>query len=247
MNINRKKNNPIRRKMIEILSCFLPIFPKNLQPKTPPHRRTGYHPASSSDKLQSSPLNLKPIIYNLKPNLGFTLLEMLVSISVFLVVMLVASSSLLSIIDANQKAQSLKSAINNLNFALESMEKNIRVGTNYSASGCSSANTCIIFDSYKDLDGMGDFDNLSDLVIYRHNGNSIERCETTPSIKCDDPINDPFTRMTSAEVKITDMKFYISSLPTPQRVLITISGKAGAKEKTQTKFNLQTTVSQRTF
>ena len=77
----------------------------------------------------SSFRNLQPTTYNLPPNLGFTLVEMLVSISVFLVVMLVAASSLLSIIDGNNKAQSLKSAINNLNFALEDMEKNIRVGT----------------------------------------------------------------------------------------------------------------------
>ena len=48
-----------------------------------------------------------------------------------MVVMTVASGSLASIIDGNGKAQSLKSAVNNLNFAMENMEKNIGVGTDY--------------------------------------------------------------------------------------------------------------------
>lgn len=193
--------------------------------------------------------NLQPKIHNLKPDKGFTLLEMLVSISIFMVVMLVAASALLSIIDANGKAQSLKSAINNLNFALESMEKEIRVGTDYAcgystiASSCPNGETVITFKSSKDLDGNSSID---DYATYRFNSsdNSIERCFNSLS-SC--ALGSPFTRMTSPEAKITDVKFYIPTVSAPQRVLITISGEAGSKEKTKTKFNLQTTVSQRSF
>lgn len=147
-----------------------------------------------------------------------------------MIVMLIATGSLASIIDGNNKAQSLKSAINNLNFALESMGKNIRVGTVYSSgtgTGCSD-NKCINFTSYK-----------NESVTYRWNGvDSLERCVDSCSA---------FTRMTAKEVKITHMKFYIEESLNPPRVLITVSGEAGTKERLKTKFNLQTTVAQRTI
>lgn len=192
--------------------------------------------------------NLQPKTYHLQPTRGFTLVEMLVSISVFLVVMLVAASSLLSIIDGNQKSQSLKSAINNLNFALESMQKNIRVGTNYSGgSNCSPLpnDTCIIFDSYKDLNGDGNMNN--DTVIYKYNSadQSVERCENAPSIICN--LNSAFIRLTAPEVHIEYLYFDYSSGGMPPRVFIIVSGSAGTKDRIKTKFNLQTTVSQRAF
>ncbi|MDE1988424.1 MAG: type II secretion system protein [Patescibacteria group bacterium] len=183
--------------------------------------------------------NLKPITYNLKPSRGFTLVEMLVSIAVLMVVMTVASGSLMSIIDGDNKAQSLKSAINNLNFAIESMAKNIRVGTDYSCVNCSSGDTSISFISSK-----------KKYVTYRFNGgnSSIERCVGASSYCVD---SDIFTGMTAKEVKINDLKFYTVKgdkfSNRPGRVLITVSGEAGAKEKIKTKFNLQTTVSQRSF
>ena len=201
----------------------------------------------------SSFRNLQPTTYNLPPNLGFTLVEMLVSISVFLVVMLVAASSLLSIIDGNNKAQSLKSAINNLNFALEDMEKNIRVGTDYKwgTSYCpSNKDDCIGFTSYKDSPTDGnDFEN--DFIVYRFNNESIERCvkPNSTSYTISNCSTSDYIRMTAPEVHIDYLGFY-PSFPSgveKQRVLIVIGGYAGTKPKIQTKFNLQTTVSQRGF
>lgn len=194
--------------------------------------------------LKSKNCNLKFFSRNLSSTRGFTLVEMLVSISVFMVVMTVATTSLLSIIDGNNKAQSLKSAINNLNFALESMQKNIRVGTNYSGgTNCPEEDTCIIFDSYKDLNDDSDMDN--DTVIYRYNNTdkSIERCEN-PGFSCN--LKSKFTRLTAPEVEVKSLKFYISSSQ-PPRVLITLRGETGSKQKIKTNFNLQTTVSQRAF
>ena len=169
---------------------------------------------------------LSPITYHLKPSRGFTLIEMLVSISVFMVVMTVAAGSLLSIIDANGKAQSLKSAVNNLNFAIGSMAKEIRVGTDYKCdnSDCSLGADNINFTSSSNQD-----------IKYNFNSNSIERC-----------ISSLCQQMTAKGVNIDSLKFYIKG-SNPARVLITVSGTAGTKVKLQTKFNLQTTVSQRSF
>jgi prepilin-type N-terminal cleavage/methylation domain-containing protein len=62
---------------------------------------------------------------------GFTLVEIIVSISIFLIVAVVALGALLKIIDANKKSQGLKTAMSNINFALESMSRELRVGTHY--------------------------------------------------------------------------------------------------------------------
>ena len=62
---------------------------------------------------------------------GFTLVEMIVSVALFGIVMLVAVGALLSVVAANRQSQAIKTVINNLNFALESMSRNILTGSNY--------------------------------------------------------------------------------------------------------------------
>jgi prepilin-type N-terminal cleavage/methylation domain-containing protein len=70
-----------------------------------------------------------------KKNRGFTLLEMLISISLFTVVTTIAFSALFSIMDANDKAKTIKLVVNNLSTAMESMTREIRVGTDYTCNG----------------------------------------------------------------------------------------------------------------
>ena len=62
---------------------------------------------------------------------GFTLVEMMVSMAIFAVVAVVAATALLKIMSANKKAQSIQSAMTNLNFALESMSRELREGSRY--------------------------------------------------------------------------------------------------------------------
>ncbi len=69
---------------------------------------------------------------------GFTLVEMIVSIAIFFVVVIVAIGAVLKTLDANKKAQGLKTIITNMNFAFETMTREMRVGTSYN---CSSATT----------------------------------------------------------------------------------------------------------
>lgn len=62
---------------------------------------------------------------------GFTLIELMVSLTIFSIVMMVSVGALLSIIDINAKAQALYSATTNLSFALDSMTREIRTGYHY--------------------------------------------------------------------------------------------------------------------
>lgn len=70
-----------------------------------------------------------------KKNKGFTLIEMLVAVAIFSIVLVISMGAILTIIDANRKAQTLSSVMNNLNFALESMTRTIKTGVDPSLSG----------------------------------------------------------------------------------------------------------------
>jgi prepilin-type N-terminal cleavage/methylation domain-containing protein len=62
---------------------------------------------------------------------GFTLVELMVSLTVFSIVMLISTGVLLVMIDVNAKGQALYSSYSNLSFALDSMTREIRTGRNY--------------------------------------------------------------------------------------------------------------------
>ena len=62
---------------------------------------------------------------------GFTLIEMMVSIALFAIVMVMSMGAILSIVAANKKAQALNSVMTNLNFAVDSMSRDIKTGYNY--------------------------------------------------------------------------------------------------------------------
>ena len=178
----------------------------------------------------------------------------MVAIAVFSVVMVAAMSALLNVIDANNKARAIKTAINNVNFALEGISKDMRMGTNYvcgtdfnsipNSAGCSTAGGSIIgYKSNRADDGK--------YAYYRYNGDNLklEEClEKNDKICTSNP--DDFSPITSSEVKIEKAVFYVLGVddPTKQpRMIITIKGKAGpsSKENLQTTFDLQTSVSQR--
>jgi type II secretory pathway pseudopilin PulG len=78
------------------------------------------------------------MINNYKKSKGFTLVEIMVATSVFMVIMLVAMGALISSSDTAKKSQALRSAMDNLNFAMESMTRSLRMGTGY---------TCVTFGS----------------------------------------------------------------------------------------------------
>ncbi|HEC32851.1 MAG TPA: type II secretion system protein [Candidatus Kaiserbacteria bacterium] len=179
---------------------------------------------------------------------GFSLIEIMVAVSLFAVVMTISVGSLLSLIDANRKAQALNSVINNLNFALENMSRNIRVGDVYHCStstsvpsnintpkDCSSGGALFAFEGNK-----GDPTDSTDQIIYRFINSRIEKSIDGGAT---------FIAITAPEVTINEMKFYTVGTTRGDslqpRVVMTVQGTAGISAKSQTSFNLQTTVSQR--
>ena len=178
-------------------------------------------------------------------NSGFTLVEMMVAIAVFSVVMVTAMSALLNIIDANNKARAIKVAVDNVSFALEGISKDMRMGTEYKClddSGvitpCSSTGNSGI--QYQKSDAGGN------VIIVRY---LFVASSGLVKGKIQKEINsDSFHDITSSEVNILKMKFYVLNANdnTKQpRMIMTLTGEAGVKDKIKTDFDLQTSVSQR--
>jgi prepilin-type N-terminal cleavage/methylation domain-containing protein len=170
---------------------------------------------------------------------GFTLVEMLVAVSLFLVVVTISIGAILSVFDANKKAQASKTIADNLNLSIENMARIVRFGNSYycgvssgltSTSNCSNGGNAIsvTFDGNR--------------IVYSWNGTTggpIQRSDNGGT-----PVN-----ITSPETKIEYLRFYVfgsSNLDTEQPYIIAIiKGYSGSKPTTQTKFSIETLISQR--
>jgi len=62
---------------------------------------------------------------------GYTIIETMISISIFLVVVLAGMSALLNASGLHQKSQDMRSLTDNLSFIMEEVSRNIRTGSNY--------------------------------------------------------------------------------------------------------------------
>ncbi len=185
-----------------------------------------------------------------KDNKGFTLVELMVSLSVFITVMVISMGSILSVVDANRKSQSLRSVMDNLNYTLESMTRNIRFGSAYhcdiTQGTASSPRDCS-----GGANSMAVTSSAGTLVTYRLNGGRIARATNCVGgvVGCTEYY------MTGTDVTITAMNFYVSGSGTygggsnlyQPKAIITISGYVGSKQTSKSTFTIETTVSQRMF
>lgn len=185
---------------------------------------------------------------------GFTLIEMIVALGVFAVVAVIAIGSLLKISDANRKSLTLKTSINNLNFALESMSREMRLGSKYECQpapgalggspSCPTNGTqwTLAFDSQNEGTFVsGDTCNLR--YAYWYNGSTIKKAQQK---RCDDTLTnqDSYFDVISPDINITKSLVSIDTTDQP-KVFFWIKGEVGKREKEKTGFSLQTTISQR--
>jgi len=172
---------------------------------------------------------------------GFTLVEMLVSIALFSFIMMATTSVLLSVVDANHKAQGLKTTIDNLSMVIESMARNLRTGRDYTPlAGASLCN------SGTGATGIQFKDHLNRTIQYRLDAGVIEISKD---------IGVTYTAITAPEIVIDRLCFHIGGIVPSDNIqpniLITIGGivnpatVVGAKQRTTSHFDLQTFVTQR--
>ena len=174
------------------------------------------------------------------------MIELLVSVALFTVVMTVSVGTLLALVNANQKAQSMKSVTNNFNFALDSMSRAIRTGRSYLCS------TSIPLLSLPD--GTMDCSNGErGLVLTDDHGQRLAYRFFATGQRIERRIGDSgsWEALTAPEVKVVGMRFYVTGSDpgdtgdtVQPTVTISIRGYVGAKESTDSVFKIQTTLTQ---
>jgi len=178
-----------------------------------------------------------------KLNGGFSLIEILIAVSIFAVAATISAGALMSITDAQQKVLALRVVQDNLSYALDTMGKEIRTGSSYHCGTgiddfSESPRDCSVFPggpSFTFRSGLGD------KVTYRLNNSRLERIENGDSANA--------LVMTASDAIIDLLSFYVVGSPTNDaiqpRVTVILKGTAGIKEKIKSRINIQTTVSQR--
>lgn len=195
---------------------------------------------------------------------GFTLIEIIISLAIFTVVAVIAVGALLRVMDANRKALSLKTSINNLNFVMESMSREIRVGTKYYFD-TDSAVSNTISPTYSPTITSGttlasgswriafkssnrDLSNTCNLIYaYRYINNTLQKAQQDEN-NCNDSITDSdFQNVISSDVKLSSTRaiFYGATAPYPSYAFFWFKAETGVKEKDKVEFSIQTRVSQR--
>ncbi len=190
-------------------------------------------------------------------NRAFTLIEVLVSLALFSSVMLVGVGALLTVIDANSKAQATQSVMNNLNIAIDGMMRAVRMGSKYR---CGSLTAGGGIDCSTPSNRMSFINHEGNLQAYYLNGTQIYRrlCSSGLSGCVDLPITAPDIDITRFDVYVAGASRTYSDTPReivqPVAVFI-IEGTAasgrissaiyGKKKKIRTNFKLQTVATQR--
>ncbi len=194
------------------------------------------------------------IIKGKKSILGFTLVEMMVAVTLFTFVMFIATSSLLSIIGLNKKARANQAVINNINAALEQIMRDIRLGSNYYCSNsfsdsgtqdCIGGGTTLSFDDPSSSPTRQSYN-----MVSIGSSKVIGKC---PSPGCTFAFVPNFIPITSEDITIDSLNFYVVGTGSSDKrqpfVRIYISGHAFTSSATgkpeRVDFALQTSASQR--
>jgi len=179
---------------------------------------------------------------------GFTLLEMLISITLFSLVMVVVLTSVLTILDINRKTQSLTEVTNSLNSSLDSMIRLIKSGERGFVSGGTTLcpNSKVSF-SFFDIEGIygtaGDVWDVDFLYDCDPSVRALFRSMVSSGG------SERLIRLTPDSVSITEAEFDVTSAASgdcQDKVRILLDGVAGTG-KTQSEFEVQTTVTRRSI
>lgn len=189
------------------------------------------------------------IIRNGKLNNGFTLIELMVATSLFIIIMLSAMSALFMLLDESKNSRALRFAMDNVNFAMDSITRSIRMGTDYycGSSGenvslegteindCPDGGPLIVFTPQDTSSSQRVGYQLSEGVVKRYDNNNLDGV----------PVVSP-------DVNVDVLEFFVNgandTLPTDKQPSVYVIMKGTVKVKgVPTSFAIQTMASQRNF
>jgi prepilin-type N-terminal cleavage/methylation domain-containing protein len=187
---------------------------------------------------------------------GFTLVELLVSLALFSIVVVAAVASLYTVNSASQRVTAMRTVLDNLNFATESMSRTIRTGENIVCGGVDTGfggPNCPFGTSTGGQEAIS-LDSTIDgsSIEYRWridtstNNYEIQKCILTAS-KALDP--NQCVTITDPGITIQQLKFYVDGADASDGkqpgVMIQMRGIANAGPNNIQPFAIQTYISQR--
>jgi len=156
-------------------------------------------------------------------NLGFTLIEMMVSVTIFTIVAVVVSVGFVNLSLLNKKAQVNRALIDNVNLAMDVMVFKIKEGVEYNLSPNPND---------------GDEITITDINL----NEDVFNLDQSPNGKGCITMNGDC--LTSPEVDITTLQFKLYDNGTRDKVGVRVRGTIEYRQ-TQSDFSLQTNISQR--
>jgi prepilin-type N-terminal cleavage/methylation domain-containing protein len=189
---------------------------------------------------------------------GFSLIEVLVSLSIFTIVMTISVGVLMVLIGANAQAQNTQSIMTNLTFALDSITRELRTGSDYycgsssslptsgaNTRNCASGGDAISFNE----GGRSLTDNASSRrIAIRLNNGTIERRLGNGDGDGNANEAEDWSALTSPDIVVTNMSFYVTGATRGDNksptATIYIEGIAGVEDGSEGRFHVQTTVVQ---
>lgn len=187
---------------------------------------------------------------------GYSLLELIVSLGIFSMVMLVVMGAYVTLISLDRQARANNQLAASLSFAVESMARSLRTGSEYacnasaSVPNCSSSGQSISFclDGHTCRDGDAD---QQYLVTYRiKDDGSIGQCTGTTGCLDNNAVS-----LTDPNIEIESLKFYVRGVDADSNpltndniqpnVTFTISGTMRTEGNEEASFSIQTGATQR--
>lgn len=191
---------------------------------------------------------------------GYTIIELVVAVGLFVTVALIASSAFLGVMASNRKTLAMRTAMDNLNFAIESMSRDMKTGFMYHCDTSVLTGSIDVFQdcplssggAYIAFEGQNGNSSLaSDQIVYQL-GSTDPNCPSPEQICKSIDGGTSFFAVTAPppELHITGLAFRVlgsdpSDSPAKQpRITVVILGYAGIGGA-QSSFDIETTISQR--
>lgn len=183
-----------------------------------------------------------------KNNSGFTLLEMMIAVSLFTIVMLISSNMFLQSIDSQARSISSKDIQESLNFTLTTITNELAGATvtaEKNPAGCSPDDTCVDESEFFCV-----FDDGKSLTYVNVDGNCVTYSSSMPNSQSSvldvshENGNSGF--LTPNNITLTSVNFsslYMADATYPiARVTVSLTGESLARETHPESMTVQTTI-----